>query len=951
MEKKKILTVRRMAVIAFIIIFVISTYINFRGSYLEYKELGENHLKTFLTREKIQCIVMGVNFIIIYILMYFRGRKIKKGLKVFFEQEKKEMPKLPNKSIAIIVAGIESLIIKNIFTPNIILFISQTSFGETDPIFNLDISFFMFVNPLIKMGIKYFIFISIAMIIYTFGYYVIIFNKYFDGISKETLKQNSIMKTLYRGVRLIAVGLCAYILVCSMDIVFDNFLTTGNNIKLAGAGVVDSTIKYWGYNILAIILLISIFRAVESFKKGNQIAILKNLSVVPIYLVALFIVMVIFDIAFVSSNEFDKEKRFIESNISKTKKAYGIDCDINNVDYTGTITVEEVEKNQDIINNTVIIDKQTILNNLNENQAGTGYYKYSSAKLANINIDGNKNLVYVSPREIISNKRTYNSKTYEYTHGYGLIFTSATSVTPEGKIQYIQKDITGEDEIVKISEPRIYYGLETDTIVVTNAKDKKEFDYSDGKSERDVTYSGDAGLTLNFIDRLILGIKEKNINLALSSSVTSKSKVLINRNIIKRAKLALSGVWYDENPYTVVDENGNIYWVLDAYITSSSYPYSTYTTIEYNGQRTDINYIRNSIKVLINSYTGEMKYYITDRTDPIAMAYRKVYPELFEDLESQIPQTIQEQFIYPEFLYQVQAKMLEEYHNTKADVLYRSDDTWEKATYKNSSSSNKTNTWKAYYTTVKSENGENTIGLVQMYSSKGKQNINAYLIGSVQNGENKLTLKTLQSDTSILGPTQLDAQISQDDIQSQINALMVTGSKITKRMIIVPIENTLLYIEPIYQTLVNESNVPTLKKVIVASGNKVTIGNNLQEAVENLISQYATKIEINTTEDVDGLINSIIKANDNLSDSLNSNNWELMGTDIQKLQELITTLKKQVGNKKDKENEVKNSINTETDGEKNNEVDEQQNETENNNTNHNEKDENTTNTNESKNRE
>lgn len=905
MEKKKILTLRRILVTVFLIVCAVIAYINFRGSYLEYKELGENYLQTFLTKEKYYYRVLIINFILVYIIMYFSGRKIKKGLKVFFEQENKQVPRLPNKSIAVVTAIIESLIVGQKFTPNIILWISNTSFREVDAVFGLDVSFFMFIEPLLKMAVLYFIAICIGIIIYTFIYYVIVFNKYFDGVDRETLKQNLAMKTLYRNIRLVAIGLCAYIVVCSMDIVFDNFLTTDNGIKLAGAGLVDSTIKYWGYNILGVVLLLSIFRAINSFKKGKQSKILKDLIVVPIYLVALFIVMLMFDLIFVNQNEFDKEKKYIESNISTTKKAYGIDCDSESIDYTGTITDEEVQKNQNIIDNATIVDKQTVLENLNETQASSGYYTYKIAKISSYEVNGMKKLMYVSPREIINNRRTYNSKTYEYTHGYGLIFTSSTESSDDGTIRYIQNDIAGkESNIIKVNEPRNYYGLETNTTVVTNAKDKKEFDYSDEQKDYETSYNGEAGLKMNFLDRLILGIKEKNVNIALSGSVTSESKILINRNIIKRARLALPDVIYDNNPYTVLDENGDIYWVIDAYTVSSSYPYSTYTEIEYNGQKRDINYIRNSIKVIINSYTGEMKYYITDRTDPIAMAYRKVYPELFQDLDSEISKTIQDQFIYPEFLYNVQSTMLEEYHNTKADVLYRSDNTWEKATYKNQSTNNKTkNTLKPYYTMVSNSDGEETIGLIQIYTPKNKQNISSYLVGTVENGQNKLTLKTLHSDTSILGPTQLDTQIAQDEtIQSQIDSLSVTGAKVTRNMIIVPVENTLLYVEPIYQTLVNESNIPVLKKVIVASGNKVAIGNNLQEATQSLISKSATKIELNSTDDIEGLIDSIIKANDNLSESLESNNWEIMGTDIQKLQSLINTLKKKNNEEKKNEN-------------------------------------------------
>ena len=905
MKKNKIFTIRRMMVVIFLIIFFILTYVNFRGSYLEYKELGENYLHTFLTKQKYQYIVMVVNFVFVYFVMYFSCKKIKKGLKTFFEEEKMEMPKLPNKSIALVVSAIESIFIGMKFTPNIILLVSNTRFGELDPIFNLDVSFYMFIEPILKMLVTYFIFIFIVIIAYSFGYYIIVFNKYFDGIDRKTLLSSPLMKTIYRCVRLIAIFLAIYILVCSMDIVFDNFLTTDNNIKLAGAGIVDSTIKYWGYNILAIIILISIFKTIRNVKKGDQRGILKSLIAIPIYLVSLFIVMVLFDFIFVRPNEFDKEKTFIEKNIFSTKKAYGIDCENESIEYTGTITYDEVQNNQEIINNTAIVDKQVVLQSLEENQKKAGYYTYKTAKIANYKIDGNNNIVYVSPREIINSRRTFNSKTYEYTHGYGLIFVSATEYEENGKIKYFQNEIKGENAQINIVTPQIYYGLETNGEVITNVKGKKEFDYADDKNEYETNYTGKSGLHLGFIDRFILGLKEKNINLSFASSNTSNSKVLINRNIVTRAHLALPDVIYDENPYTVVDENGDIYWVIDAYTVSSSYPYSTYTTIQFGGQKRDINYIRNSIKVIVNSYSGEMKFYITDRTDPIAMAYRKVYPELFQDLEEKIPDSIQEKFVYPEFLYKVQATMLEEYHNTKADVLYRSDDTWEKAKYKNTKTNSKVaSSLNEYYTMVANED-EETIGLIQMYTPKNKQNITSYLVGTVEKGENKLKLRTLHSDSQILGPSLLDTQISQDEnIKNQIDSLTVTGAKITKKMIIVPVENTLLYIEPVYQTLVNEDNIPTLKKVIVASGNKVAIGDNLKSAVENLISQYASNISTHTEDDIDSIIDSVIKANNNLTESIKSNNWELMGTDIKKLQELITTLEKEKKEKQDNKNET-----------------------------------------------
>ena len=904
MEKKKILTIRRIFVIIFLIIFTIIGYINFRGSCLEYQELGENFLHTYLKKQKFFYLIMITNMVFIFILTYFVGRKIKRGLKVFFDEEKKEMPKLPNKSIAIVFSIVESIFIAIKFTPIVILCVSNTSFGENVPIFNLDISFFMFVMPLIKMLLRYFIKICVGIIIYTFVYYVIVFNKFFDGIEKETLLKSEAMKTLFRTGWAILIGISMYILICSMDIVYDNFLTTDNNIKLAGAGVIDSTIKYWGYNILAFVLSISAFKAINNLKNGNQIKVLKSISIVPIYLVLLFVVMLTVDFIFVRPNRFDKEKSYIEFNMASTKKAYGIECENQNINYTGTIGAEEVQKNSNIINNTAIINKEIVLSYLKENQTGKGYYTYRTAKLSKLLVDGKNELVYISPREIVNNRRTYNSKTYEYTHGYGVIFTYANRFNEAGKIIYLQSDLNNNEAKIKINTPQIYYGLETNSYVITNAKNKKEFDYLDEGKEYEANYSGTSGLKLNFIDRLIMGIKQHNIKMAVSTDVTNNSNLLINRNILKRAKLGLSDIVYDEEPYAVINNEGEIYWVIDGYTLSSSYPYSTYTEIEYNGQKKAINYIRNSIKVIINAYNGKIKYYITDRTDPIAMAYRNIYPEIFEDLNNEIPEDIKSQFIYPKLLYDVQSTMLEEYHNTKADVLYRSDDTWEKTKYKNlQNSKRKNNILDAYYTIIENEE----IGLIQMYSPKGKQNINAYLIGTVENGINKLKLKTLQSDTNIMGPVQLDTQLSQDkNIKEEIDNLTVTGAKVTKDMIIIPIDNTFLYIEPIYQTLLNENDLPVLKKVIVASGNKVAIGDDLLQAIQNLISKSAASIEVENIDEMEGLIDSIIKTNDNLTNSINTNNWELIGTDIKKLQELINLLKKQ---NQDKAEDNKNMIN------------------------------------------
>ena len=709
------------------------------------------------------------------------------------------------------------------------------------------------------------------------------------------------MKKLTRNALLIIIGIAILTVINTQNTMFGKILTVKNDLEIVGAGMTETTIKLWGYVIFAFVIIIFAYRALKYFKKGNTGKVLKNLAVIPGYLVVLFIVMVVFDLAFVSTNELDKEKEYIAENIKNTKNAYNINIEEKNIENSGTITSEEVEENANVINNIPVISKDAVSKTLENSQTVTGHYVYPNISIAKYNINGKNQLVYVAPREITNSGRTYNNKTYEYTHGIGEIFTSATESSQNGNIQYIQKDIVGKDEKINISEPRIYFGLETKETIATNTKNKNEYDYTDENGTDQVySYNGQAGLQLGFLDRLILGIKKGDINLAFSGEITNESKILINRDVITRAKKALPYLIYDEEPYTAVTDEGKIVWVLDAYTVSSSYPYSQYTSIEHDGTKEKINYIRNSVKVIIDSYDGTMSYYITDRNDPIAMAYRNIYPSLFKELDEKIPEDISSHFVYPEFLYNVQAKILKVYHNVKPDVLYRADDVWDIAKFNSTKSTKSTGTYmEPYYTMVKTSDGEQ-LGLVQIYTPDEKQNIISYLVGSNSNGNNELKLYKFSADSNIVGPMQLDKQLEEDEaISSELKSLNVTGTKLTKQMIAVPINNTILYVEPIYQTMLNESEVPVLKKVVVASGNKVAIGDNLTKALENLLSKYAVDIEVENTDDVEGLIEAIIKANKNLTQSNENNDWEMMGKDIKKVQELIDSLEK-VKEKEDK---------------------------------------------------
>ena len=903
---KKKIRKRVIFVILFIIAFIIYSYINIRGEYLQILGIGEKYVEIFKHNLEQRMYVFVVSFAIIYLLTYITTVFIKKGLKKFFIEENKEMPKLPNKSISLAFAVIAGLIFSSVITEKAILAFNKTYFVETEPVFNLDIGYYVFQKPFIEAILYSFIIVMAIMCIYITAYYLLCFHKFFDkGISIETLKKNTFIKQIVGNAFAIIIAIALLAIIMVQDIVLGKFTSTNNGTSLYGAGFIDVTIKKWGYIIFSVFIIICAISALRKCRKEQYRKACYSILLIPIYLVGLFGVVFLTDVLYLKQNELDKQKAYIETNIQFTKQAYDIEIEEIELENTGTITAEDIEKNSDVIKNINIYNKSRVLTHLEEYQTSLGYYTFGSTQLGLYDIDGNKTLVYVSPREIISNEtRTYNNKTYEYTHGYGAIITSASTTSENGGLKYIKSGFTDTEDNIKITQPRIYFGLQTNEVIATNVKNNTEYDYPLTSTTNSYnTYDGEAGIKLGFLDRLVLGIKEGNIKLAFSTNITKDSNIIIKRNILERVEKVMPYLEYDQNPYMVITDEGRMVWVIDAYTTSNSYPYSQVTNlVQENGTIKKINYIRNSVKVLVDSYDGTMKFYITDRTDPIVMAYWNMYPSLFEDLNAEIPEDISKHFLYPEYLYNIQADILKQYHQVQPEVLYRSDDVWDTAKENTSQVTTLVGTdINPYYTAVKTvDNDETILGLVLPYTVNEKQNINAYLVGSYnEEGEQELKLYKFNKDAAILGTLQLDTLIEQDEkISAELETIEVTGTKIEKNIIVIPVNNTLLYVEPIFQVLQNENKAsPMLKKVIVASGNKVAIGNNIEEALTNLLSQEAVSIEIET-DNIEDLIEEIIKANNNLTQSNESNDWELIGQDIDRLQTLITELEKLVEEEK-----------------------------------------------------
>lgn len=891
MKKDKFKITRKMIVIICLVIYVLISVIMARGEYLEIKEIGENYVDIYETNLKTKYLIMVVSFVITYIIVYFSNRYMSKQLKEFFVQEKKEIPKLPNKSASFIASLIISLIVPIFLEKGFLNFTNATQFGINDPIFGMDISFFMFKVPFIKTLLIMGIVIFAILTAYISVYYIISLNVYLDGIDAEVLRKNSCIKQIIFNISIIAILVAGMTVLSSIEVVSQEMikLDSTENITLIGAGITDVKIKIWGYRILGIVIILSLIRVIRYLKKFKVKKVLYSLLIVPIYLLALFVVMSGYEYLYAEKNELDKQKEYIGYNMEFTKAAYGINVEEVELNPDIAVDTSYVEKSKKLLTQVPVINEKATLSSLNEYMDSTGFYQYNATKIGFYNIDGKRMPVYITPREIVTEgSRTYKNKTYQYTHGYGVVASSINKTDELGNIKNIQSSYDLSENKIYISEPRIYYGLTTNDTVVVNAQNTPEFDYPKSANKyAENSYKGKGGLDCNIIDSLIIAINEGDIKLAISSDITSESKILTNRNIRQRAKKILPYLIYDEEPYMVVRDNGRLVWVLDAYTISNNYPYSQKTKITVDNETKEINYIRNSVKVIIDAYDGTTDFYITDKTDPIIMMYWKAYPNLFKNIDLTIPEDIKKNIVYPKLLYKVQSDLIRLYHDISVEMLYRGDDAWQIA-YENSKEKQK---MEPYYTIVNNDEINDTeIGLIVPYTKNGKQSLRSYLVGTY-NGENRLKLYNFSSDTTLPGIEQLNIQINQDEtISHTLNVLRKSGTQLVRKMYIVPVNNSILYVEPVYQIMLNEDNIPILKKVIVATGSQVAIGNNFEEAMTNLVSDSASIFEFVDTENAEQLINAIIKSNNNLEESLESKDWELIGKDITSLQKLIDQL-------------------------------------------------------------
>ena len=655
---------------------------------------------------------------------------------------------------------------------------------------------------------------------------------------------------------------------------------------LTGAGFLDVNIKLWIYRIISIVIIIAVYNFIKGIKKEESKKILFSIVLVPATLIVVFIANIAIDSIFLRGNDIDREKEYILQNIRATEEAYNINIENKEITKGTEITAEKIKKDSDSIEKLPIVTsdvvKETLENNT-DNKEKKSLYKYGTPNLVK---NGNE-YEYLTTREIDDKDKTTTNKIYKYTHGNFGILTSSSKVNKNGYLLNTSEKFEGQElNGIKVTEPRLYYGENTNLNAIVNAKDIKEYDYPlSTLTNKENNYNGKGGTKLTLLERIAIALTKGSTELLFNNNITEDTKVLLNRQIIERARKILSNIRYDKDPYLLVKDDGGLAWVIDGYTVTSRYPYSQKVSIEAEkGGKERINFIRNSVKVIVDAYNGNVDFYATDTTDPFISTIMKTYPTLFKNY-NELSENIKKQMKYPQYLFDIQAKVLTTYHNSDVDNIYRADDRWEVAEVLGSGTRSST----SMYTVLKTENDLKQ-SIITTYTPEKRKNIVSYLVGQSENGINKLTMYRY-NEKSELSLSFIDTQIEKDPkVQKELRELTTLGTELKTVRILLPYENTTLYIKTIYQVFLNEDSVPVLKKVIVANKGKVGIGNTLKEAMQRMLTENAIDIDVRDLANEDELKDAIIKQNKTLKDVIKQGDFEYTGKDIQKLIKLVDQL-------------------------------------------------------------
>ncbi|MBQ9757372.1 MAG: UPF0182 family protein [Clostridia bacterium] len=816
------------------VLFVLWYTARIAFEYIKVGEVGQQYTPVFVKTYVTRMTIWAISFVLIFVSTALSVLFLRRNLMLLsidrgiFESLK----------ISLLISFVATLFLDGLVSHGIgeefLKACNSQNFNMQDPVFGKDIGYFVFVRPFFVSLCDSLLSIWVLITAAVFVSYWLFGATHSNYSGKEFLTLKAVAVHNFVNIGILLIIICFNYMLKAENILYSSFG------ELDGAGFTDKTVWLSYYRIAPFLLVfIVIIAGVFILKQKSRLAI-KTILIYPLSWVLAAVVAFGTQTIVVAPNEVIRESENIASNIKYTQKAYGLD-DISEVEFDvkNDLSVADLNANQGAVDNIRILDLSANLTVLNQIQGIRNYYQFSETDIVPYEIDGKETAVAITPREITKENLsdsadTYINRTLRYTHGFGLTMNVISEVTSQGQPLFLVKDIPPKSEsgVEKITQPRIYYGELTNDYVVVGNEKYKELDYSEGQEDIEFSYDGSGGLKLNFFNRALFAAKYGDIRLLISDLVSSDSRILINRNIVERLKTVAPFFRYDADPYMVIDNDGTLKWVVDAYTTTEYFPYSQ----SYG----EFNYIRNSVKAVVDAYNGSVTFYISDKSDPIALAYSKIYPSLFSSEE--IPEGIKEHIKYPEYIFNVQANVYGKYHISNPTTFYNKNDMWVIAKERYGTATEEKEI-APYYNMMKLQGKESSELLLTIpYTLTNKDNMVAWL--AAQNdweSYGKLKVYKFPKDINVYGPMQIENRINSDmDISKELNLWSQGGSKVIRgNMIVVPIGNSVLYVEPIYIASSNQSTLPELKQVVVAYGEKIVMKNNLSDALYALFNEKA----------------------------------------------------------------------------------------------------------------
>jgi uncharacterized membrane protein (UPF0182 family) len=702
-------------------------------------------------------------------------------------------------------------------------FFHASSFNLADPLFGLDVGFFIFSLPVLQFVQGWLITtLLMALIGVAFIYFV---------AQVPHLRDDTASILPHVRLHISALGAALFVVIAWGHNLATYDLLYSHRGAAFGASYTDVHAELFALRAMFwIALVIAALLLVNVYLRRLWWPIIGAGAWMVLGLLALTIVPGIIQRYVVEPNELALEAPYIEHSIRYTNLAYGLDrVEERNFGEVAPLTLETLDANRTTMQNIRLWDYRPLSETYRQIQEIRPYYRFNDLDIDRYHINGDYRQVIIAARELDQSRLqspTWVNQRLQFTHGYGVVMNPVNEVSGEGLPPLWIKDLPPRSSVpLVVDRPEIYFGEMTDNYVFVNTE-IEEFNYPRGEENVYTTYQGTGGILLDsYFKQLVWSIRLADINVLLSEYLTSGSRLLVNRQIGERARLVAPFLRYDRDPYIVIVD-GRLYWVHDAYTVSDRFPYAEPATPE-------INYIRNAVKVVTDAYDGTLAFYIADPDDPLIRTYAAIFPGLFTPGD-QMPAGLRDHLRYPEDLFSVQAAMYRTYHMRDVNVFYNREDQWNipREVY-----GERDQPAEPYYVIIRLPGAEREeFMLIQPFTPATKDNLVAWVAGrSDAPHYGRLVAYRFSKNELVFGPRQIEARIDQDaEISAQLSLWSQRGSRVIRgNLLIIPLENSLLYVEPLYLQA-EQGQIPELKRVILAAGERVVMNETLGGALVQL---------------------------------------------------------------------------------------------------------------------